>query len=221
MNLKQIIKNKYDLNGAILGTLMGDTCIVKRKGNQNGRFQITHSPEQKGYLEFKKELLNLCPLTKVSDINERITHLKKTNKDYLQYQIYTNQNTFATNMYNRVYIDGRKIINEDILNCITDFGLFLWYLDDGYLNIRYHKDTSKIKEYRMFLYTMNFTLDEVKLIKSWFEKKYNISPNINKKQNGYILYFNGSKTRKFMDIIDPFYNLIPCLNRKFLKEYFD
>ena len=33
---------------------------------------------------------------------------------------------------------------ENILNALTDFGLFLWYLDDGYLNIRYHKDTNKI-----------------------------------------------------------------------------
>lgn len=219
MNLKQFIKNKYDLNGAILGTLMGDTSISKK--TKNGIFQITHSPEQKEYLEFKRDLLNLHPLVKVSNINERITHLKKTDKDYLQYQIYTNHNKFATQMYDRVYKDGVKIINEDILNSITDLGLFLWYLDDGYLNIRYHKNTNKIKEYRMFLYTMNFTLDEVKLIKSWFERKYNIYPNINKKQNGYILYFNGSKTREFMKIIDPFYNLVPCLNRKFLKEYFD
>ena len=219
MNLKQFIKNKYDLNGAILGTLMGDTSISKK--TKNGRFQITHSPEQKEYLEFKRNLLNLHPLVKVSNINERITHLKKTDKDYLQYQIYTNRNKFATRMYDRVYKDGVKIINEDILNSITDLGLFLWDLDDGYLNIRYHKNTNKIKEYRMFLYTMNFTLDEVKLIKSWFERKYNISSKINKKQNGYILYFNGSKTREFMKIIDPFYNLVPCLNRKFLKEYFD
>ena len=33
MNLKQFIKNKYDLNGAILGTLMGDTSISKKTKN--------------------------------------------------------------------------------------------------------------------------------------------------------------------------------------------
>lgn len=219
MNLKEIIKNDYDLNGAILGTLMGDMCIIRR-GNQNARFQMTHCPEQKEYLEFKSEILNMKSIVKTK-INTRITHLKETDKDYLQYYCASNQNNYATQMYERVYKNGTKIVNDNILNSITDFGLFLWYLDDGYLNIRRYKENGKIKEYRIFLYTLNFTLDEVKCIKSWFERKYNISPNINKKQNGYILYFNGTKTREFMKIIEPYYNLVPCLNRKFLKEYFN
>ena len=217
MKLKKYIKNKFELNGAILGTLMGDMCIIKRE-KENGRFQMTHGTEQKEYLEFKNEILNMNPMVKTK-IKERTVYLKATGKRYLEWQGTSNNNKYATQLYNKVYKNGIKIINNDILNSITDFGLFLWYLDDGYLNIRYYKDTDRIKEYRIFLYTMNFTLEEVKLIKSWFERKYNISPNINKKQNGYILYFNGTKTRKFMEIINPFYGLVPCLNRKFLKEY--
>ena len=73
-------------------------------------------------------------------------------------------------------------MNKKILDQITDFGLFLWYLDDGYLNIRRYSD-GNIKEYRIFLYTMNFTFEEVVVIKNWFIERYNISPNINKKQN--------------------------------------
>lgn len=222
MNLKEIIKNDFELNGAILGSLMGDLCVCKKsnaKETHNAWFTMTHGKEQKEYLLFKSEILKLNPLTTIK-ISERIVHLKSTEKDYLEYQCVSNQNKYATQMYKRVHKDGRKIVTEDILNSITDFGLFLWYLDDGYLNIRRNED-GKIKEYRIFLYTMGFTLEEVKLIKSWFECKYNISPNINKKQNGYILYFNGKKTREFMKIIDPFYNLVPCLNRKFLKEYFN
>lgn len=216
MDLKQYIKNDFELKGAILGSLMGDMCIIKRY--KNGYFSMTHGKEQKDYLEFKRQILNMNPIV-TTKVRERNTYLKRTNKTYLEYHCVSNTNTYATNLYNMVYDNGKKIINENILNALTDFGLFLWYLDDGYLNIRYHKDTNKIKEYRIFLYTMNFTLDEVNLIKSWFEIKYDISPNINKKQNGYILYFNGLKTRRFMEIIDPFYNLVPCLNRKFLKEY--
>lgn len=219
MNLKQYIKNDYELNGAILGTLMGDMCLIKKEYG-NAHFQMTHCKEQKEYIKLKCKILNMKPVVKAK-ITDRVTYLKQTNKEYMQYQCTSNNNRYATQMYNRVYKNKKKIVNEDILNSITDFGLFLWYLDDGYLNIRYYKDSKKIKEYRMFLYTLNFTLEEVKCIKSWFEKKYNISPNINKKQNGYILYFNGSKTREFMKIIDQFYNIVPCLNRKFLKEYFD
>ena len=220
MNLKQYIKNDYELNGAILGSLMGDMCIIKRYENGNAFFSMTHCPAQKEYMEFKSEILEMKPIVKTK-VYKRTTHLKKTDKDYLQFQCTSNCNSYATQLYNRVYKDGVKIVNDNILNSITDLGLFLWYLDDGYLNIRYYKDTNKIKEYRIILHTSGFTLEEVKLIKSWFERKYNISPNINKKEKGYVLYFNGSKTRKFMEIIEPFYNLVPCLNRKFLKEYFD
>ena len=179
---------------------------------------MTHSKEQRDYMEFKADILDLKDVVKMK-FRSRQTYLKKTGKTYEQYQCHSNNNTYATSLYNYCYRNNVKIVNDKILNSITDFGLFLWYLDDGYLNVRYYPNTDKIKEYRMFLYTMNFTIDEVKTIQAWLERKYDISPNINRKQNGYILYFNSSKTRKFMEIIEPFYNLVPSLNRKFLKEY--
>lgn len=218
MNLNKYIKNKYELKGAILGMLMGDLGMIKSDGkNTNAYFKMTHCDEQKDYLLFKKNILELNNLTKTK-VYQRITHLKKTNKDYLQWQLDSNANRYATYIYNIIYPDGKKKVNRKILDQITDFGLFLWYLDDGYLNIRRYED-GRIKEYRIFLYTMNFTLEEVIEIQKWFISKYNINPNINKKQNGYILYFNSKKTREFMKIIEPYYNLVPCLNRKFLKEY--
>ena len=218
MNLNKYIKNKIELEGAIIGSLMGDLCICRRKSpNANAWFTMTHSSKQKEYLEFKSDILNLHPLVKMT-ISERITHLKSTNSDYLEYQSISNCNTYATYLHNLIYPNKKKIVTRKILDQITDFGLFLWYLDDGYLCIRRHED-GRIKEYRMFLYTMNFTFDEVAEIRKWFIEKYNISPNINKKQNGFILYFNASKTREFMEIIEPFYDAVPCLNRKFLKEY--
>ena len=116
MNLKQYIKNKYELNGAVLGTLMGDMCIIKKKykgeNYGNGLFQMTHCDKQKEYLEFKKDILDLHPMIK-SKIIERHTFLKSTNKTYLQWQYISNSNSYATYMYNRVYKDGIKIINND------------------------------------------------------------------------------------------------------------
>ena len=218
MNLNKYIHNRMELKGAIIGRLRGDLCIFKIGGGKsNAWFTMTHGVEQKEYLELKTNILNMHPLVNAK-ISERNTHLKKTDSDYLEYQSVSNRNKYATYLYNLVYPNKKKIVNKKILDQITDFGLFLWYLDDGYLNIRRYPD-GNIKEYRIFLYTMNFTFEEVVVIKNWFIEKYNISPNINKKQNGYILYFNASKTRDFMKIIDPFYNLVPCLNRKFLKEY--
>lgn len=218
MNLNKYIKNDRELKGAIIGSIMGDLGICKKEGkNTNAWFTMTHGAEQKDYLKFKSDILEMHPLVKMK-MYERTTHLKKTESDYLQFQSTSNNNRYATYLYNLIYPNKKKIVNKKILDQITDFGLFLWYLDDGYLNIRRYPD-GKIKEYRIFLYTMNFEFNEVVMIRDWFIEKYNISPNINKKQNGYILYFNSKKTRDFMEIINKYYNLVPCLNRKFLCEY--
>lgn len=218
MNLNKYIKNRKDLKGAIFGMLMGDLGMCKLDGkNANAWFTMTHSDEQYEYQMIKSKILEMHPLV-TTKTSERFTHLKSTGKDYHQWQTISNRNKYATSIYKIIYPNHKKIVTRDILDKITDFGLFLWYLDDGYLNIRRRKDGT-IKEYRMFLFTNGFTVDEVKTIKKWFEDKYNISPNINKKGKGYILYFNAEKTRRFMSIINKFYGLVPCLNRKFLKEY--
>ena len=109
MNLKQYIKNDFELNGAILGTLMGDMCIIKRKYG-NARFQMTHSKEQEQYIKFKCDILNMKSIVKAK-ISDRITFLKETGKEYIQYQCISNQNKYATQMYNRVYNDKIKSCN--------------------------------------------------------------------------------------------------------------
>lgn len=197
--------------------MLGDLSINKKiKGN--GCFQMTHSTNQEEYLDFKKKILEFHPKVKMTK-SYRKTYLKSTEKTYEQVYCYSNNNKYATFLHKVMYKNGKKIVNRKILNQLSDFGLYLWYLDDGYLNIRYDEKTKKIKEYRIFLYTNSFSLDEVKEIKKWFNDRYGIDPNINKKGNGYILYFNSSKTREFMKIIDKFYDLVPSMQRKFLKYH--
>src|SRR5690606_8717951 len=140
-------------------------------------------------------------------------------KEFEQLDLYSNANKYATFLRKHMYKDGVKIVTQRMLNQLTDFGLYLWYLDDGYLNIRYDKQTGKIKEYRVFLYTNGYTLDEVILIQKWFQDKYNISPNINRKSKGFILYFNSSKTRKLMEILKPYSHLVTCMKYKFLDYH--
>ena len=211
MNLKKL--NGKELRGALIGMMLGDMSAFIRKDCKNGIFSITHSVKQLEYLEFKTELIknNLLVGTHIS---ERNTNLN--GKIFKQYQMCTNVSKHATYMRRFMYKCGVKHIKNSILKQLTDFGLYLWYLDDGYLNIRYDKNTGKVKEYRIFIYTNSFKLDEQILIQKWFAERYNISPNINKKSNGHILYFNSSKTRELMKILNPFSHLVACMEYKFL-----
>lgn len=223
MRLKKFIRNRKELRGAIFGTMLGDGYIrnLNKHKTKKGEFRFTHSPEQEDYLDFKKELFEMHPLITCKKTKRTVT-LKKTNKEYEQIELTSNANTYAGFIGGRIYKNNQKAITEAVLNEITDLGLFLWYLDDGYLNIRRDATSGKIKEYRVFLYTNCFYLYEVILIQQWMKNKYGIEPNINKKEKryedkGYILYFNSKKTRKLMEIFDPYSDIVPSMRRKILK----
>jgi len=217
LRLQKILCNEKDKRAALLGLMLGDGYI--RRYNQNtkkGEFRFTHSLEQEGYLDFKKEILSVFPEISCNK-TYRDTYLKKTDKTYKQVELTSNANKKAGFVYRKFYSSGVKKLSDSTINQLTDFSLYLWYLDDGYLNIRYNKDTKKVKEYRIFLYLECFALSETQKVQNWFIKKYNITPNINKKGKGFSLYFNSSKTRDFLKIIDKYYELVPCMQRKFLK----
>ena len=209
---KNNIKEKI---GIVIGMMMGDMSAYIKKGNKNGTFALTHSLKQECYMEYKLNILSEkeIPFYK---IRHRVTTLKN-GKSYSQIQTESKTNKLAKAIRNSMYIDGVKKINRKTLNKITDMGLLMWYLDDGYLSI-IRKPNGDIKEYRTFIYTNGFTLEEVNLIKKWFENKYDISPNINTKEGKYILYFNSAKTRSLMSIFDKF-EIPECMKYKILSNH--
>ena len=217
MNLKEIVKNRRDYRAAVIGMLLGDGCVFATKSKKECLFCMTHCPKQLEYMQFKSDVLLLNPTVKMY-FSSRKTVV--ANKTFFQYQAMSNSNRFFSFM-KRIFYKPNKCISYKLLRNLTPFGIYLWYLDDGSLLVRKDLESDKIKEYRIILYTSSFTLDEVKTIRSYFFDTYNISPNINKKEGHYVLYFNGAKTREFMKIIDPYYDCVECMKYKFLKYYFD
>ena len=201
--------------GVVIGMMMGDMSAYIKKGNKNGTFSLTHSLKQECYMKYKLDILekNNIHFYKIRD---RVTTLKN-GKSYNQVQTESKASKLAKAVRNSMYIDGVKKINKKTLNKITDLGLLMWYLDDGYLSI-IRKSNGDIKEYRTFIYTNCFTLGEINLIKKWFENKHDISPNINTKEGKYILYFNSSKTRKLMSIFNDF-EIPECMKYKILSNH--
>jgi len=219
MRLQTILSNKKELRSALFGLILGDGYIRNyTPSTGKSEFRFTHSPEQEDYLEFKRCVLNYYPGVTTRKTH-RDTFLKKTGKTYPQIELTSNMNKYAGFVRRKLYPKGTKKITAKILEQLSDFSLYLWYLDDGYLNIRYNEKTGKVKEYRVFLYLESNTLEECVDICKWFVSRYNISPNINKKGKGYSIYLNSSKTREFMKIIEPFYDLVPSMRRKYLRYH--
>lgn len=209
------VNNISEKIGVVIGMMMGDMSAYIKKGNKNGTFALTHSSKQECFMKYKIEVLEKNNIY-FNNIRKRVTTLSN-DKSYNQVQCESKVSKLAKAIRNTMYHDGVKTINKKTLNKITDFGLLMWYLDDGYLSV-IRKPNGDIKEYRTFIYTNCFTLHEVNLIKKWFEYKHDISPNINKKEGKYILYFNSSKTRKLMSIFSKF-DIPECMKYKILSNH--
>lgn len=212
MNTKNLTAEEY--RAAIFGMMLGDASASTRN-NKTGLMSITHSIQQKEYLLFKQDIINQDKNRKAK-IRKRITRLD--DKEFEQFIVETSTSKFGAFLKRTFYnTEGKRVIKKSMLRRLNDFSIFLWYLDDGYLNIRY-KD-GKLREYRIYIYTQSFTYDDVKKLQSFFETKYNISPNINKKGDGFVLYFNSTKTRAFMQIVEKYKDLVPSMKYKFLSSH--
>ena len=220
MNLKEIIKNEFDAESAIIGTLIADGSISYERRSSKGSVEITHTARNLDYLKLKKDIFELIPGV-VCNIKP---HNKITpDKTYELFRLSTNNHDLFSSYRDELYIkDGnrrRKLLIRKHLDAMSDFGLFLLYLDDGTIKVRFYDGTNKIREIRVMLCLDSFRMDEQIMMRDWFREKYNISPNINKHGNGLRLVFNTQKTKDFLSIISKYQDLVPSMKYKFLEYY--
>ena len=161
MNLKEIIKNEFDAESAIIGTLIADGSISYERRSSRGAVEITHTARNLDYLKLKKDIFELIPGV-ICNIKP---HNKITpNKTYELFRLSTNNHDLFSSYRDELYIkDGdrrRKLLIRKHLDAMSDFGLFLLYLDDGTIKVRFYDGTNKIREIRVMLCLDSFRMDE-------------------------------------------------------------
>ena len=224
--LKEFIKTKEQANNAILGTIIADgsLCKARKKSYINKCYlEITHTSRNLDYLKEIKDIFE-----NILDVKCKITeHNKKTEtKTYSLYRLTTQSTEYFKQVRDILYDNNRiKKFPPEIINRFNDISLLLLYLDDGCLKVRYYEGTSKLREARIELCLDSFTYWEMKYFQKYLLDKYNIKTGIyrqnkNKEINrGFRLWTNTENTRKFMNIIDKYYECIPSMKYKFLKFY--
>jgi hypothetical protein len=151
---------KNDFKDVIIGTLLGDGCIIKPKNGKNAHFvYLSSSKEHVEYVfnNFK----NYC---NTSEISSNDYFDKRTQKVYRRFYFRTKVNIAFTELYNSWYPNGVKVIPNTVE--ITPTVLRYWYIGDGHLK----------KDGRIILSTNGFSIDEVIMLMDKI-KKY--SPIIN------------------------------------------
>ena len=224
MNLNEFIKNEKDAKSCLIGTIIADGSIEKQR-TPNGRAncEITHTGRNIDYLKIKKQIFEM-----IQDCYCTIKPHNKTteNKTYELFRLVTNKHDWFTELRGNMYDQYRnKLFKKEYINTMSDLGLFFLYLDDGSLKVRYYEGTDRIRECRVELCLDSFTLDELKYFQEWLLNNYYIQTKFYRHtkctdlNRGFRLWTNTENTNKLMSIFDKFYDLVPSMKYKFVKNY--
>lgn len=191
----------------LYGTLMGDG-----KKTSNSSFGIKHSTKVSSYVLWKYSILHNIVSSK--SLKEEIAYDKRYDTVNRGLRFYTHANSDVEFILNQFYCNGKKKITSEILDQITNFGLAVWYMDDGKIDWS-HSQRQKYKNSRpsISLCTDDFTLEECELIKQFFQDKWNIEAYIKEhRPYQYRIKFNVNATEKFLTIVSP--HIVPCMQYK-------
>ena len=207
LGLLQCIKtpNDYQYNETefqvILGSVLGDGCLIKTYQNGGTILKVVHCEKQKEYLEYKWNFLK--------ENSSEIKHYKFYDErrkipEYYNYQFYTKSSKSLNEMYNNWY-HPYKIIFKDDLFKLKPLGLAIWYMDDGY----------NVKDGGAMLCTNNFTKSDLLLIKEMFLSNFNLEVTINNSASN-LVYIPVKEFSKFKEIIKPY--IIDSMKYKIEKQ---
>ena len=171
--------------------MLGDGYLRIIPGRRNAFLEINHSFSQKQYTDWKFEKLqNIC-------ISKPKT--RKGNGNRIAYRFYTKQYPELTELYNKFYKNGYKIVPDNLkLDVIT---LSVWFMDDG----------SKCGNSNFYLNTQQFSKDhQIKLLN--YLEKIGLKANLNKDKNYYRIRFFTSSINKLKELLRE--NLIPSMYYK-------
>lgn len=189
LQINPLIILSHEEHEIILGTLLGDASIRQR--DKNSCLRIAHSLKQRDYLISIK---NKFEDFEIAEFSQRTRIINNRKVDMIHFSTKTHP---IFNYYRRLfYKNGRKIISKEILNQLTARSLAYWICDDG----------SFCKKQKYFIICTNaYTLEEHKLMKQFFNEKFELDPTIGFRDSKYYyLRFKQKDSERLINIIKTF-----------------
>lgn len=183
----------------VYAKLLGDGCITKSRHHVEYHFEFGHEEKQREYAKYCANILEGFGTYSEKERKRDPKIYKKS--EWIECVFKSIHNSDFSRIYRHCYEHGRKIVNKEILDIIDDFGLAVWYMDDG------HKVTGQKASY---LNTLCFTLNENKMIVEWLWERFQVRSNVvkaGKSRNGrddlYRIRISSSTWDRFCSIIEP------------------
>lgn len=198
-NKKRIINDitpNDDEFQVLYGTILGDTYIGEGRYNNGDSWgSFNHCIQQKEWIFKKFEYLNrFCnPPILVNKHDDRFKE-----PDYQQYYCYIKTNKYLSNIYDLLYKEKVKYINEELFSKIEGLGLATWFMDDG---------AKSGNSY--ILCTNSFSLNDIEIIQRVLLNKFEIEITV---QASNIIRIRSNSINKFLNLIQPY--IIPSMQYK-------
>lgn len=170
----------------ILGTVLGDANIRNR--GKDCQYRTSHSDKQALYLYWLQEVLEEFTANRLN-IYERKNRLPEMYFETLVHPVFNYY-------FNLFYRNGIKRVTKEVLSQLTPQALAVWLCDDG----SYGNEGRQI-----VLCTNSFSLEEHKLMQTYFKERWSIACNIKKRGGKYhYLFFTKEDTKKLIEIVREF-----------------
>lgn len=204
-----MFENKLEFKGAVIGMVLGDGCIPK--GRKSKHLQIAHKSSDREYVEYKESILKY-----LTDVNKRDCVSVLNGREYPNITLRTLSHPLYNKIFDHMYFQGRKTVDEHVMKCLTPLGLALWYFDDGTL-------AGEQGWRNPFICTHNFNKVENELMCRSLHKKFGITFRTIKKNVGKTTYYwmrlRRKDREKFFDIINPY--KVDCMERKINPDFYE
>jgi len=196
-NLKKRLTLSDYQRSFVIGSLLGDGCLVANWSKTNFSLQIAHSIKQESYILWKYQILKDWILSKPRyyERNNSIT-------------IKTISHSEITELAKLFYPKGKKIIPGNINTLINDpIILAIWFMDDGNIIKR------NGRVYGYHLNTQSFSRVENVILSRLLNDKYGIENMLELNHGRYRLRIMRKESRiKFQEIIGKY--IVPEMKYK-------
>ena len=203
------MKTKIDneSRNLLIAMLLGDGTI-----SNNYVFKLSHCIAQKDYLQWKTNLLNQNGLKN----NGLKSYIKTVGYTTGVEVVYSQLSIIPfIKVLRRVFYGKKKVLgNRKLLNRLDAQGVAIWYMDDGYINIR--KTGNKIHGFYIKISTCE-PKEEVQVIIDYFKEKWDVNFYMfheGRKEDSYSLCCGTKEGLKFIDIVKQYVIQVPSMRHK-------
>lgn len=141
----------------IVGSVLGGSSLVKQPKGKN--YYLSMRSKDTLWLQYKMEELKGC---------FKNTELKRDGRTYRSNSICSEA---FTELHKTLYKEGKRHINNDILDMLTDTGMAVWFLEGGGLTGRNKKNA--------YINTTKYGKIGSETIRSYFNDILDVYCNIN------------------------------------------